>query len=443
MAAVEDNAAGPEVGLTARIADLQATLEAIRAGGVDAVIVSGPRGQQVYTLASADRPYRVIVDSMVEGAVTISAHGVVLYVNRCLSEMMGRPPEALVGRDARELVVDENEPCIDAVLAMQPGESVRMEARLAGTAGEVPVLLASSCLSIDDVVIHCVVATDLSSQKAMERILEERVQLRTRELEQANSRLREANAELEAFGYSISHDLRGPLRAIHGHSQELLTREARVLSADGRRRLERVRANSLTLSRLIDDLLMLSRVGRAELQTERVDMLRMAVGALDDLREQGDLGGVEVSVGDVPEALADAVMVRQVWANLLSNAVKFSQGRPGARVTVEGESGEDQNVYRVRDNGVGFDMAYAGKLFGVFQRLHGPEFPGTGIGLAIVKRIVNRLGGKVWGEGEVGKGACFSFTLPATRSIHRASAQVNIGGERPAEPVSVGGGHAG
>ena len=221
-----------------------------------------------------------------------------------------------------------------------------------------------------------------------------------------------ANKELEAFSYSVAHDLRAPLRSIDGFSQALLEDCADQLDADGKKFLKHVREAAQQMGDLIDDLLNLSRVTRAELRRERVDLSELARSVLERLRESQDERQVEVVIADGLVARADPRLVDIILTNLLGNAWKFTGKREAARIEFAAKAGEQPPVFLVRDNGAGFDAAYAGELFGVFQRLHSAhEFEGTGIGLVMVQRIVRRHGGQVWAEGAVGQGAPCYFTL--------------------------------
>jgi len=241
--------------------------------------------------------------------------------------------------------------------------------------------------------------------------LEARVAERTRDLVAANQ-------ELEAFSYSVSHDLRAPLRAIDGFSRIVDEDYGGRLDDEGRRLLGVVRDNTRRMGQLIDDLLAFSRIGRAEMHGMRVDMAALARGAFEEVGDPAARSRVDLVLGGLPEARGDRALLRQVWANLLANALKFSSGRESPRIVVSGRRDGDRVVYEVADNGVGFDMRYADKLFGVFQRLHGMrEFPGTGVGLALVKRVVARHGGEVWAAGEVDAGATFGFSLPAEKEV--------------------------
>jgi len=222
--------------------------------------------------------------------------------------------------------------------------------------------------------------------------------------------LETANTELESFSYSVSHDLRAPLRAVDGYARMIEEDYAARLDDEGRRLLSVVRLSSQRMGRLIDDLLAFSRLGRQEPSKQLVDMAELATEVVNELR---DGSSASVQLAELPRARADRALMRQVWFNLVGNALKYSAKRDDARIEIGGRREPGQNLYWIRDNGVGFDMRYVGKLFGVFQRLHrSDEFDGTGVGLAIVQRVVARHGGRVWAEGKPGDGACFHFSLP-------------------------------
>jgi PAS domain S-box-containing protein len=246
---------------------------------------------------------------------------------------------------------------------------------------------------------------------------EERLQERTLQLEAANE-------ALGSFTYSVSHDLRAPLRAIDGYSRILVEDHTAVLDAEGQRVLGVIQQNARQMGRLIDDLLHFSRLGRTELEKSRVDVGALVQEVVDELRRVEPERRVTVTLGALPAALADGSMIRQVLVNLIGNAWKFTRAREDAAIEVGCDHVGGEVVYFVRDNGAGFEMEYAGKLFGVFQRLHRKEdFEGTGVGLAIVQRIVQRHGGRVWAEGAVGRGATFYFTLAAAGGTQHESAE--------------------
>lgn len=235
--------------------------------------------------------------------------------------------------------------------------------------------------------------------------LERRVRERTQELEAANK-------EMEAFAYSVSHDLRAPLRAIDGFSQALLEDYRDKVDAEGQDYLRRVRAASQRMAKLIDDLLHLSRLSRAPMNRQSVDLSVLAERVVSELRTVEPFRGVEVLIAPGVMAEGDPGLLEVVLKNLLSNAWKFTGKTSHARIEFGVTDHDGRPAFFVRDNGAGFDMAYADRLFGAFQRLHSEdEFPGTGIGLATVQRIIRRHGGRVWAEGAVGKGATFYFVL--------------------------------
>lgn len=244
----------------------------------------------------------------------------------------------------------------------------------------------------------------------LNQTLEKRVHQRTEQLEMANK-------ELESFSYSVSHDLRTPLRAIVGFSRMLRDRMGERLDDEDRRLLGVIVDNAARMSALIDDLLNFSRLGRTQLACHTVDMKELVLDVQRELAAQPNAAEVQSSVeyGELPPCYGDRNLLRQVWLNLLGNALKFSSKNPSPRVRIDGDIEEGLVHYRISDNGVGFDMRYYDKLFGVFQRLHSAEeFPGTGVGLAIVQRVVGRHGGRVWAEAVPGEGAVFHFTIPQT-----------------------------
>ncbi|HEY4485217.1 MAG TPA: ATP-binding protein, partial [Nitrospiria bacterium] len=227
-----------------------------------------------------------------------------------------------------------------------------------------------------------------------------------------NTQLEATNKELEAFSYSVSHDLRAPLRHIDGFSQILLEDYAGKLDDEGQRHLKQVREASQQMAQLIDDLLNLSRVTRAEMRRDAVDLSRLAETSAEELKKTQPERKAEFVIAEALKAEGDARLLRAVLDNLLGNAWKYAGKQPQARIEFGRTNHDSRAAYFVRDNGAGFDMAYAHKLFGAFQRLHSvSEFPGTGIGLATVQRIIHRHGGQVWAEGEVDNGATFYFTL--------------------------------
>jgi signal transduction histidine kinase len=290
--------------------------------------------------------------------------------------------------------------------------SVRASAE--GSGGEVELLVAT----FNDML--AVIQTRDAELNESRRELEHRVEERTTDLRQAQAllerravELETANQELESFSYSVSHDLRAPLRAIDGFSLALLEDCGQALDDQGQRHLDRVRRATQTMGLLIDDLLKLARVARAEIRRDPVDLAALAAEVVATLREAHPAREVEFVSPAALAAQGDARLLKVVLENLLGNAWKFTSKQPRARIEFGGSGANGGGAaYYVRDDGAGFDMAFAAKLFGAFQRLHTvTEFPGTGIGLATCARIVHRHGGRIWAESSVGQGAAFFFTL--------------------------------
>ena len=232
---------------------------------------------------------------------------------------------------------------------------------------------------------------------------------------QRTAQLEAANAELEAFSYSVSHDLRAPLRAMNGFSRILIENYGTQVPPEAVRYLNMIRDNATHMGRLIDDLLAFSQLGRKELQKQPIDSSGLVHRVFEELRPEAGDRKIQLTVGELPPVEADPALLRQVYVNLLSNAIKYTRGREEAHIEVNAKQnggGPEDVIFVIKDDGAGFDMRYADKLFGVFQRLHrAEEFEGTGVGLATVQRIIQRHGGRIWAEAEVNRGATFYFTL--------------------------------
>jgi PAS domain S-box-containing protein len=282
---------------------------------------------------------------------------------------------------------------------------------------EFPIELSISPLKTNDVLTFCGFITDITERKQNEeeikvfnQQLEKRVQERTQELESVNK-------ELESFSYSVSHDLRAPLRAIHGYMNILTNEYTNKFDAEAIRLTTIIMNNTQKMGRLIDDLLAFSQLGRKELIRTQTSMTKMVLNICEEQERLESSRAIEFIVHELPDALVDTVTMRQAWVNLLSNAVKYTRNRENAIIEVGSDERDDEQMYYIKDNGAGFDMLYYDKLFGVFQRLHSQkEFEGTGVGLAIVQRIISRHGGKVWAEGIPDGGATFYFTLKKVMS---------------------------
>jgi PAS domain S-box-containing protein len=328
-------------------------------------------------------------------------------------DLLGRTPYELFHPDCHEDIRERIRVLQDEARAVPTVEEriVRLDG------GEVDVEVTAAPFHDRDADAIHVVLSDITERKRAERALAEiNDELEQRVLDRT-AQLDTANRELEAFAYSVSHDLRAPLRHLSGFSELLADRAGDALDEKSRHYLDTILRSAREMGVLIDDLLQFSRTGRVEVRLEDVDMEEALGLALETLRHETDARAIEWRIAPLPHVTGDRALLRQVWANLLGNAVKYTRTREPAVIEVgvlDGAAAERPgDVFFVRDNGVGFDMQYAHKLFGVFQRLHSSgEFEGTGIGLANVQRIVTRLGGRVWAEGATGEGATFFFSLP-------------------------------
>jgi len=243
--------------------------------------------------------------------------------------------------------------------------------------------------------------SEIKERKEVEKLIEYRTRL-----------LEVTNKELESFSYSVSHDLRAPLRAIDGYSRMILRDQADKLDKEAIRKFGLIRSSTQMMGKLIDDLLSFSRLGRLEISMSSLDMESLINDVWKELQIIYPSRKLNIHMATMPSGWGDQTLIRQVYSNLLSNAIKYTQSRSEACIETGGYTDGDENIYYVKDNGVGFDMDYYDKLFGVFQRLHSADdYEGTGVGLAIVQRIIHRHGGRVWAEAEVEKGAVFYFTL--------------------------------
>jgi signal transduction histidine kinase len=312
-----------------------------------------------------------------------------------------RPRHFRAIKDGRELRLDE----LPAQRAAQ-GEDVQdFEFSLVFDDGTIRHMLGYGTSLRDDEgqprgAVHVLV--DITERKEVEKALAQRT-----------AKLEEINKELESFSYSISHDLRAPLRAIDGYARMLLKKHGHEFDEDSLRKFNVIRSNSQMMGKLIEDILTLSRLGRAKMSLANLDMEDIMKDVWRELQTINPERNMALTIQAMPSGYGDRTLIKQVYANLLGNAVKFTKYKDPAQIEAGGYIDGDDHVYYIKDNGVGFDMAYYDKLFGIFQRLHNnPDFEGTGVGLAIIQRVIHMHGGRVWAEGKVGEGATFYFSLP-------------------------------
>ena len=373
-------------------------------------------------LRASEERTRLIIETALDAVVTIDSTGVITGWSPQAETTFGWMSHQAIGCVLSETIIPDrhreaHRRGMHRYLAT--GEAVVLNKRIEITAlhrdgREFPIELAITPIRIGETVVFSAFVRDITERKrAEEEIQRLNADLEKRVLERT-AQLEAANKELEAFSYSVSHDLRAPLRAVDGFSRIVVEKYAGRLDDDGRRMLGVVRSETQRMGRLIDDLLAFSRLGRQKIEPAQIDMHAQAQAVFDELAALEPGRKLRLDLHPLPPARGTQAMIRQVWVNLISNAIKFTKEREVGEIEIGArEDGDSGPIYSVKDNGAGFDMRYAGKLFGVFQRLHSAEeFPGTGVGLALVQRIVQRHGGRVWAEAEVNRGATFYFTLP-------------------------------
>src|ERR1700730_11866188 len=351
--------------MRAQLREAHETIEAIRGGGIDSLVIGPPGQEQVYSVASADRPYRLMLEAMNEGTATVSTRGVILDANPRLGSMTGQNASELLGTPVLDLIPAAHRPAFARLLDLGAGDSARGEVDLTESGGTtVPVLLAVSGFDLDGMLLRCLVLTDLTAQRAAESQvraltteLEARVKQRTAELERSNK-------NLQAFTYSVAHDLSTPLRGLSGFSEVLLEEYGELLGETGRGYAGRIQAASERMGTVIDDLLRLSRMSRADLNLVRVDLSAEVVAIADGLRSRDPGRRVSFAIQDGVWVTADRILIRAVLENLVENAWKFTARRDGALIEFATATTDDEAMIccYVRDNGVGFDPAYADKL---------------------------------------------------------------------------------
>jgi PAS domain S-box-containing protein len=371
---------------------------------------------------------RRLIETNLDPLVTISTSGKITDVNIATELVTGLSRSELLGSDFSDYFTEPEKARAGYEKVFQEGSVRDYPLAIRHRSGRVTeVLYNASTYMNEDGEIQGVFAaardvTELrqaqSDLRKSHEELERRVEERTVELKERTEALEAANKELESFSYSVSHDLRAPLRAIDGYARMILKKQGDKFDEDTLRKFNDIRLNAQTMGKLIDDLLTFSRLSRKDMSASDLNMVDIIRDVWKELNNINPYRTMHLIIKSTPRGYGDAALVKQVYHNLLSNAVKFTKLQDDAHIEVGGYNDGNEDVFYVKDNGVGFDMKYYDKLFGVFQRLHNnPHFEGTGVGLATVQRIVHRQGGRVWAEGKVNEGATFYFTLPHIGNI--------------------------
>jgi len=370
----------------------------------DQVAVAMQRKQTEQMVLHAKQEWERTFDAVPDLIAILDDHHHILRANKAMAERLGVAPQQCVGETCHKAVhgLDYPPDFCPHTLALADGQEHVEEVHEDCLGGDFLVSATPLTDELGRLIGSVHVARDITKRKQAEQILLER----TAELEALNR-------ELESFSYSVSHDLRAPLRAIDGYARSILKKQEDKFDEDTKRRFNDIRLNAKMMGQLIDDLLAFSRLGKKHMSISKLDMDAVIMDVWKELQTANPERDMKLTLNSMPCGYGDRMLIKQVYFNLLSNAVKFTKFRDAAHIEAGGYTEGNEDVYYLKDNGVGFDMAYYDKLFGVFQRLHNPDdFEGTGVGLATIQRIVHRHEGRVWAEGKVDEGATFYFSLP-------------------------------
>jgi PAS domain S-box-containing protein len=426
-----------------RLREAEEALGAIRRGEVDAILVSTNEGEQVFTLKGAEYPYRVVIEQMQEGAANLADDGTILYCNASFARLLQVPLDEIIGRNIRPYILTSDWERFSALWDRSSNGGSQGEILLKARGNRViPVFFSISPLQLEEERISSVVVTDLTEMKRAEADLynayaelDTRVQERTLELTNVNDqlqmeiterkrteealkeyaqKLKRSNEDLERFAYISSHDLQEPLRTMITFTQLLERRYKGKLDPDADEYIQYLVSGGKRMQALVQDLLEFSRVNTKGAGFRPTNATTVVDDALAFLHSKAHENGATITYDELPSVMADPGQLQMVFQNLISNAIKFRKPDVPPEIHISAQKQDGMIQFTVKDNGIGIEPQYFEKIFVIFQRLHGmDQYEGTGIGLAIVKRIIDRHGGRIWVESEPGKGSTFHFTVPA------------------------------
>ena len=415
-----------------QLEEVTETIQAIRTGQIDALVVQGADGHELYTLKTADHTYRVFIESMNEGAVTLNQDGLILYCNSTFASMVDLPLSKVISLSFDQFVDPANKTAFDALFRGGWKETHKIELTISGKTGKlVPCQLSMTALELDGGVCMSMILTDMTVQKETQKLLKannEQLAQTNAALEVSNLALNRSNSNLQQFAYVASHDLQEPLRKIQAFGDLLRAQYGGQLDG-GIDYIDRMQSAAIRMSILIKDLLSFSRISTQQENAVLVPLAQVIAPVLGDLEMVIEESGAVLEVDELPTVLGDPSQLGQLFQNLISNALKFRRPDvpPSIRIRSETVSATDlppsikpaqlvDTYYRidVADNGIGFDEKYVDRIFQVFQRLHGKnEFAGTGVGLAICQKVVLNHGGAITAHSHPGEGTTFQVYLPA------------------------------
>lgn len=411
--------------LRIKLEEAQETVEAIRTGQVDALIVHGDNGHELYTLKTADQTYRVFIEKMTEGAVTLSRDGLILYCNSRFATMVNSPLSKVMGISFENFISEACKKDFRNLIKKGWEEDCKGETMLESTNGLTPVLLSITTMELDEGFSMSIILTDLTLQKNTQKQLE----AQNEQLEQINHALELSNHDLQQFASVASHDLQEPLRKIHIFSTLIESKNSDTLSDDSRLFLRKIIDSANRMKVLIVDILDYSKLSAEDNPFEKTDLREIVEELLGDYEIIIEEKEAKISVENLPVAEVNRGQIRQVFQNILSNALKFSQENQKPEIIISAkriseksyDAPEDENGMfariSIRDNGIGFDDKYVNSIFTLFERLNSKDkYEGTGIGLAITKKIIEKHNGLVTARSEKGKGAEFIIVLPLSQN---------------------------